>query len=138
MEKKVADRPIVKSVQGGKVSYTLFENRSTCVASIYWHNFEGEKIKYADIEPKSTCSMKTYEEHPWSAEDPTTGKILLIDKERVFYPRYNPTTHERVYIDNPLFHVTHKEKDKEDQNKGIRSFREAKGCPAWVRRKLRN
>ncbi|VDI49420.1 von Hippel-Lindau disease tumor supressor [Mytilus galloprovincialis] len=132
MEKIDADRPIVKSLQGGKVSYTLFENRSTCVASIYWHNFEGQKIKYADIEPNGTHSMKTYEEHPWSAQDPTTGKILPIDKNPVFYPRHNPTTHERVYIDNPtdVTNITDKEKDiddTEDHNKGIESFGEAKG-----------
>ncbi|XP_052065284.1 von Hippel-Lindau disease tumor suppressor-like isoform X3 [Mytilus californianus] len=133
---KINAEPIVRSLQGGKISYTLFENRSSCVASMYWHNFEGQKIKYADVKPKETYSMKTYEEHPWSAQDPATGNILLIDNNSVFYPRHSPTTHERVFIDNP----TDKEKDTdlEDNNKGIESFGEAKGCPAWVRRKLTN
>ena len=93
---------VVKSLRSANViSYVSFINNTPGSVSIYWHNFEGELVKYDDIKPGESYSAKTFTEHPWSAKDTATGYKVLTDNRYVFYPRPNPSVHERISIERP-------------------------------------
>ncbi|XP_063398470.1 uncharacterized protein LOC134683229 [Mytilus trossulus] len=124
---------LIKSRKSKDVSYIVFENRSSTVASVFWHDFDGRKIKFCQLQSSGTYSkykVKTFVGHPWSAEDSDTGVSLRIDYKPVFYPYSNPNKHAKVYIDD----VT-KNRDP-GSSRGLQSFVESKACPLWVRKKL--
>ncbi|XP_033752813.1 von Hippel-Lindau disease tumor suppressor-like [Pecten maximus] len=99
---------IIRSIHNDVTVNVKFSNRSGRTVSLLWYNFKGVFVKYAILHDKDSMDMFTYETHPWGARDATTGDVLNIGGDAVFYPQAPADGVESnifpvTYIDLPLY-----------------------------------
>ncbi|XP_021348101.1 von Hippel-Lindau disease tumor suppressor-like [Mizuhopecten yessoensis] len=103
----------IRSLNNDVCVNVQFANRSGRTASLLWYNFKGVFVKYAILHNNDFMDMHTYVTHPWGARDATTGNVLNIGGQSVYYPQSpvhgdddnddEKKEYPLAYIDLPLY-----------------------------------